>query len=282
LGKSFKEFRQIFTSKKVEIGLSTVNYCASGFCRGRKGDPTTGRWVVPIDDDRRVGFGEFVLFNPTGEDAKVNMTVYYEDKPPVQLPEFTVRAETNLVLVFPDMNMEVFNNCGYFGLKVVSTVPVIVNNIVIAGVDSEDVKYKGGVGDFLGNTRLSKVWYIADGLNLIFPPDKPRQPFDELEWINILNPMKRDAEVTMSCYYRDKTKDEFKFKVSAERVFNINIEGLVKPNKGYGAKLVSTEPIAVEQTRLIYSIKGIKEWGLNIHFTLPGVPAPLKWNEEIE
>jgi hypothetical protein len=245
--------------------MSTVNYCASGFCH------------TPTKEDPRSGWGEFVIYNPMKQDARINMTVYFENKPLAQLSEFTVKAETNIVLVFPKMNMDVFKDCGFFGLKIASDFPVIVNNILLEGIEGKSEKYKGGVGDFLGNTRLSKIWYIADGLVLIHP-----EPFNELEWIHILNPTKRDAEVTMTCYYRDKTTDKLKFHIPAERVFQFNIEGKVKPNKGYGAVLESTEPIAVEQVRLIYSVKGINDWGLNIHFTLPGVPAPLKWNQEAE
>jgi hypothetical protein len=273
--------------------MSTVSYIANGFIH------------TPTEKDPRYGLSEVRLFNPTQYDTKVNITVYYENKPPAQIPEFDLKAEGIPLLVFPDMPYsalhvpKIFNNCGAWGAKIVSDTILIVDHILLAGRRSEkekgqswpemmfqgeNAKFRGACANTLATTRLAKLWYFADGNRIKKSlPLSPKDPwlFNESEWYHILNPNKREATVTMKCFYGDGTRDTFSFKIGAERGMIIDNYDLVKP-QGFGIKFISTEPVAIGSERFIYGLHSIEEWGMQLHTPRSGVPAPLEWNEEVE
>ena len=272
--------------------MSTVSYIGNGFIH------------TPTEKDPRYGAGEIRLFNPTKYDTKVNITVYYEDKPPAHIPEFVVKAEGVPLIAVPYMSFsavhfpdELFDNCGAWGAKIVSDTILIVDYIHCPGQLSEkekgqpwpetrwqgeNARFNGGCGDTLAATRLAKLWYFADGNRIRYDdPSKAPFPFNESEWYHILNPNKRETTVDMMCLYEDGTRDTFSYKLGAERVMIIDNFDLVKP-LSYGIKFISKEPVVVQSERFIYGLRSIGEWGLRFHEARPGVPAPLEWNEEIE
>lgn len=267
--------------------MSTVSYIANGFAR------------VPTKDDRRYGMAEVRLYNPTQHDTKINISLYYEDQPPKQLPELELEAENNRhLLVFPGNYPDFFPPSGTWGAKIISEEVLIIDHIMAAGIEpppyeekpktmremlfSSNVKYQGGVCDTLAAIRPAKLWYFADGFYLKLNPATAAWPFNEIEWYHIFNPNKRDTQVTMKCYYKDGTRDTFSYTVKAERVLIINNHELVKPNNDYGLKFISSEPVIIQAERFIYGLHSIEEWGMHIHMPRPGVPAPLEINEEVE
>jgi len=250
--------------------MPCVSYISNGFCK------------KPTETDTRKGMTELRFFNPMKWDTQVKMTVYYTDKPPAQLPDLHIKGEGNPLLVFPHHHTEFFDDCGPWGMKLVSDTTLIIDHILIAGRQGppDNVKYQGGVNDSLAKPRLSRLWYFGDGLALVWDPNNAPWPFNEFEWYHILNPNKQNANVTMKCYYGDGTREAYSYSVGAERVFLIDNYQMVKTNNPYGIRFMSDQPIIVESERFIYGLHSMGEWGACIHCPRPGVPAPLEWNEE--
>lgn len=261
---------------KVTVPMSkSVCYIANGYSRNA------------TEQDRRYGRGELRIFNPTQFDTSVYVKVYFENKPPVDLPAHELDAHSNkLLLVIPKKFPEIFNDVGAWGARIVSDVPVIVDHILGGGIASpqpNDTRFRGGVSDQLAQTRTSSVWYFGDGFRLHYAePDKAPYPFNEIEWYHILNPNKRDADVTMHCLYGEDRVDVFTFRVNAERVKLISNEDIVRPNIPYGIKFTSNEPVVIQSERLIYGLHSKDEWGMHMHTARPGLPGPLEFSEETQ
>ncbi|KPK83371.1 MAG: hypothetical protein AMJ81_08425 [Phycisphaerae bacterium SM23_33] len=250
--------------------MPSVSYISNGFCK------------EPAADDPRRGMSELRIFNPMPWETTVRMTVYYADKGPAQIPEFTIRPEGNPLMLFPKDHPELFSNCGPGGMRIVSDTTLIIDHILIAGRQGppENLRFSGGVSDSLAKQRLSRLWYFADGLALVWQADSAPWPFNEFEWYHVLDPTARDAHVTMKCYYPDRTRQTYEYTVPAERVRLIDNCQMVKTNNAFGIRFASDGPIVVESERFIYGLHSMEEWGAHIHCPRPGVPAPLEWNEE--
>jgi hypothetical protein len=197
--------------------------------------------------------------------------------------------------VLPKDHPDLFADCGLWGMRIVSDTALITDHILCAGrrpgppsqgsqADTSfwagNVKFAGGVNDSLAKTRLSRLWYFADGLALVWDPASAPFPFNEFEWYHVLNPTARDAHVTMKCYYQDDSRETYEYTVPAERVLLIDNYQMVKTNNAFGIRFTSDEPVVVESERFIYGLHSMDEWGAHIHCPRPGVPAPLEWNEE--
>lgn len=251
--------------------MPSVSYLANGFCKE----------TDKVGEYR--GFSELRFWNPTERATTVRMTVYYSDKPPARLPDLEIKALRNPLLVIPrDDYTEFFKDCGAWGMKIVSDTVLMLDHIMSTGRQGppDNVKFAGGCNDILAKTRLSRLWYFADGLRLVWEPETAPFPFNEFEWYHILNPGKRDAHVTMNCYYGDGTRETYEYEVGAERVLMIDNYEMVKPNNAFGIKFVSDLPVVVESERYIYGLHSMEEWGATNHCPRPGLPAPLEWNEE--
>ena len=250
-----------------------VAYIANGFCN--TSEAPGDMW----------GLCELRFWNPTHRPTSVRMTVYYTDKPPVELPPYEIGAEANPLLVFPRNYTEHFQDCGPWGMRLVSDTMLMADHILSARRNGppDNVKYRGGVGDTLLKTRLARLWYFSDGIRINQKPLNPKSlfPFHEFEWYHILNPGKRDAHVTMRCVYGAGKNEDLKYTVGAERVLMYdNYAMCFDRTVCYGIRFMSDEPVIVESERIIYGLNGLDEWGAQIHCQRPGLPAPLEWNED--
>ncbi len=272
--------------------MLSVLYSANGFSH------------VPTEEDRRYGFFDYIFWNPHLYKVKVDITIYYEKKSPVKMESFELEPESiDKKIVFPQDYPNLVVDGGSVGAKIVTNALIFVETIMSAGelgshaktlrTDEGDNRiFRGGVADMLAEPRTCNLWYFADGY--LIQKDQPyesggdveesKASFSEIEWYHVLNPNKRDAEVTMQCFYLDRTRDSFSYKVGAERVLMFDNYNLVKPNLRYGIKFISTEPVVVQCERLIHDLSksGRDDWGMATHTPRPGIPAPLIWNEEIE
>ncbi len=250
--------------------MPSVSYIANGFCKE----------AADVGDLR--GMSELRFFNPMPWKTTVRMTVFYSDRPPAALADLTIPAEGNPLLVFPQDYGEFFKDRGAWGMRLVSDTVLMVDHVLNAGRQGPEnnVKYRGGVSDSLARTRLSRLWYFADGLALVYDPELAPWPFNEFEWYHVLNPTARDARVTMKCLYGDGSRQAYTYTVGAERVLLIDNYQMVKTNNAFAIRFTSDQPVVIESERLIYGLQSIEEWGAYIHCARPGLPAPLEWNEE--
>jgi hypothetical protein len=248
-----------------------VSYIANGFCRTSE---TPGEMS---------GMCELRFWNPTDRRTTVRMTVYYADRPPAELPPYEIGPEEDPLLVFPYHYPEQFENCGAWGMKLVSDTMLMADHILVARRlgPPDNLKFRGGVGDTLLKTRLARVWYFSDGIRIIQDVKNPSFPFHEFEWYHILNPSKRDARVTMRCVLGKGRYQDYQYSIGAERVLMVdNYEMSTTQTIAYGIRFISDQPVVVESERIIYGLHGLDEWGANIHCQRPGLPAPLEWNED--
>ena len=264
--------------------MASVSYYSNGFAR------------KSTVENRRFGMGEIRFYNPTLHDTNIDITLYYEDRPPRSYPRQSLKSHSNkLLLVFPDQNPDFFPESGVYGAKIVSDEFITVDHILCAGIEPPPwtdtpkttmqiwfsaPRYMGGVTDHLAVPRPSRLWYFGDGYWIVQNPDKPGFPFNETEWYHILNPGKHRADITMRCFYSDGSTGAHPFSLEGERVMLIDNEGLVKPKNVYGLHFEASEPVVVMAERFIQGVRSREEWGMHLHCPRPGVAAPYQVNEE--
>jgi hypothetical protein len=244
-------------------------YFASGFCHN------------PTAEDPRRGVPEIILYNPTVEASEAVMTLYFTDGEPLTLESVRVKPETNHLVVFPDAKPELLTDCGFFGVKAVCTMPLIVNyiNIGVQAVHSPS-HFAGGCANFHA-TKLCREWHFPDGLWLEWNKaldghiENAPFPFNELEHYYFLNPGRETAEIDMVLRFHDIEDMKLHFTVAGERVFVWENIDKVPFNKGYTVKVNASQPISSSSIRYIYGLGGLDEWGMNVHVTQWAVPGPI-------
>ena len=135
------------------------------------------------------------------------MTVYYAERPPVELPPYEIGPEANPLLVFPRHYGEHLKDCGPWGMRLVSDTMLMADHILSARRNGppDNVEYRGGVGDTLLKTRLARLWYPL-GRHPNQPEARQSElavPLPRVRVVHILNPGKRDAHVVMRCVLGD-------------------------------------------------------------------------------
>jgi hypothetical protein len=78
---------------------------------------------------------------------------------------------------------------------------------------------------------------------------------------------------------QDGKQGTYDFQVAPERVLPIFVDELVRRNNLFGAKYVSTVPIAIQQTRLI---EEEDRETIRSCFSVMAIPGPLSWQDESE
>lgn len=254
---------------------SYENYLSSGFCKS------------PTEQDPRRGMAELVLYNPTPEPSQATMTVYFADREPQTIPPLEVKPETNALVVMPRLAPTVFTNCGFWGARVLSTTPLILNFInAIRIMDDQRPRFRGGTTNFHG-TSLHREWHFPDGLRL----DRTKHydgdtsgapsPFNEFEYYYLLNPNPRDTQVEMalrmssSAHHQQPEPLVLHLTVKAERVFAWSNLDQVPCNRPYAARIMSSEPISASAVRYICGLRGLDEWGMQVRCAMYGVPGPI-------
>jgi len=191
------------------------------------------------------------LFNPNNSDADVTITYYFENHEPTHVKVVQRAESTNAHLDYMSKsNPELFKE-DVWGTKLESDKPIFVQGIH-ATFGPEDMAVIGqlttSMSSYMAVTDLSDCWYHADGI-VVVPPTDLSKKFYAPQFVYVLNPTKKDTDVVMTAYYSDKTKSEYKFKVPADRVKTLQLEKIVALNKHFGARLKSTQPIAVQFER---------------------------------
>jgi hypothetical protein len=244
------------------------NYLSSGFIHS------------PTKADPRRGLAELVLYNPTSEPCEATLTVYFGDREPRTLPPESVGPETNTLLVMPRLAPEVFTDCGFWGTKVLSTTPLILNFINAIRIMDDKPRFRGGTTNFHG-TKLHKQWHFPDGVWLDWNRStqgdigRATAPFNKMDYIYFLNPNPQDAEIEMTLQYRHLEPTSVHLTVQAERVSVWKNVGNVPYNQPYAAKIISTEPVSASAVRYVYGLHGLEEWGMQVHCSMYGVPGPI-------
>lgn len=231
--------------------------------------------------DSRYGFNEVVLYNPAKTPASVKLRVYFSDRDPIYWErKILVKAETNELLVFPDMDPDIFRNCGHWGAQYESTHPLLINHICLDGIEHPQSTYKGGVQSVMG-TPLSKEWYYADGVFLDWVRfhngdySKIPFPFHETEVYYFLNPNREPAQIQIELQYRNLDMQTVSLQVDPERLGSWSTLDQLPPCEPFGVKIVSDQPIATSYVRYVYGLQGLDEWGMHVHFALAGTPGPI-------
>ncbi len=223
------------------------------------------------------GRSELRVFNPGELAAEVAMCIHYADRPPTHLRPWTLAPHANRYIAIPQLDPPAFADVGPWGMTITATAPVLTDHILIAGVrgDGEDLRYAGGVADVLAKPVLARTWHFADGLRLLFEPERAPLPYNEFEWYHLLNPGPHDARVTMTCIYDADTRTSRDLLLPARRVTLIDNIDTAIPNRGHGIRFDSDQPLLIESTRLIHGLHGLREWGAHIHTPRPGWPGEL-------
>jgi len=244
-------------------------YVSSGFCN------------TPSANDPRRGIPEIILYNPTTETCTARMTLFFTENSPVELDTVSVKPETNALVVFPRFNPAVLTNCGFFGFKIISDTPLVTKYINVGYQVVHDPPHYSGGCVHMDATGLSSEWHFPDGLWLEWNKqlngeiEKAPFPFNEMEHYYFLNPSKEDVEVDMRLRFHEIDDMHFVFNVPAERLFVWENIDRVPYNKGYAVKVTSSGPISCSSIRFIYGLRGLEEWGVNIHVAQWAVPGPV-------
>jgi hypothetical protein len=218
-------------------------------------------------------FGHLLVFNPGPRDARLDITVFFQDRDPVTF-DFLAPAgkssETNYAHwpVRPNER---------FALKVESSEPIVcqsTNGWNVTGNDyapgattHSPLGVRECAKSYMSITRLSQDWYLPDGI-VIDMPD--RMYVRESEWAVLLNPGDEEAEVTLALHYDDVV--EYTAKVGARRLKVVFMDDIAHRNNHYGVHFSSDQPIAVQWLRDV-------NWNdsdeLMAFWSVPCVPGPL-------
>ncbi len=250
-----------------------VSYFANGFAK------------VATADDRRAGRSQVRFYNPMNVKNEITFEVLFDNRPPEVLEKFTMEPNHNdKLLSLPADRLEFFEGSEAWGARITSTAPVIVLNVLSAGVIAPggdlwfgNDRFKGANTVQQATRILSKRWLFGDGLALVYDEPPPNQRFQEYEWYHVLNPNKEDVEVKMHCHYTDGQTETYTFTVKGERVRIIDNTKLVRPNQPHAVEIVSSAPVLAVAERFIYDFKNMEEWGAWLHANHDGIPI-----EEIE
>ena len=221
--------------------MSVVNYMATGY-------------VLDTEEDQNYRTGHFSILNPSKHDTDVAVTFYYEDQDPTQIKGIIVPNECQRTVVWIEQDGLMKNK--RWGAKIESTEPIIAQEthyVRKRGDKAEDVRSQCTT---MMATTTSTLWYYADGVYIVPPTPWSKRMF-EPEMVGLLNPNKREAEVTMICYHLDRKRTEATFNLLPERSLWVDLIDVVGKNpKHFGARFISTEPVVVQQERQVYAIPG--------------------------
>jgi hypothetical protein len=238
--------------------MSRLHYFADGFLLEKEGPNRQSTWVC--------------MFNPVARDAKLRFTFYYENAEPTSMDcPLPARRCVGLHLL---SCREVLRD-QRFGAKIESSEPAVVQVTTgYYGVADRPDWYTHAMHSVLCGDRLAKVLYYADALVI----DNPGKRLKEPEWAFILNPNREAAAVTLHAHFPDGVR-EYSFCVPPERLLPVFMDDLVPKNRIFGAKYVSSVPVAIQQTRWI-----MEEDRKTIRacFSVMAKPEPLPWQDDVE
>jgi hypothetical protein len=242
-----------------EDALSRIHYFADGYLLEADGTNRQSTWVC--------------MFNPTQRDAELAFTFYYEDAEPTAMcHEVAASKSVNLHL----LGCEQVLRDRRFGAKIESSEPMVIQITTgYYGVADRADWYTRGMHSVICSDHLSTLNYYADGLVI----DQPGQRLKEPEWAFILNPNPVAAEVELHTCYSDGGRRTYPLRVAPARVLSVFMDELVDRNRLFGARYVSSVPVAVQQTRLI--VEEDRET-IRSCYSVMAKPGPLVWQDDEE
>jgi hypothetical protein len=185
------------------------------------------------------------IFNPSNQEAVLDYTFYYEDAAPTTM---TMKVPPKVGINKHLTECKEIHLNKRFGGRIVSSENIVVQITTgYYGVEDKHDWYTRAMHSVICSTKLSKTNYYADALVI----DRPGNRLKEPEWAFLLNPNKEAADVKLYAYYGNGVKKVYPFHIEPERVLPIFMDMLVIKNQIFGAKYVSTIPIAIQETRLI-------------------------------
>ncbi len=246
-----------------------VSYFANGFAH------------VSTQEDRRAGRSQIRFYNPMNIKNEVTFEVLFDNRPPEVLEKFTMEPNRNdKLFTLPAERPEFFEGSEAWGARITSTAPVIVLNVLSAGVIAPggdlwfgNDRFKGANTVQHASHKVSKRWFFGDGLTLTYEEQSPGVLFQEYEWYHVLNPNKEDVEVNMHCHYVNRETETFTFTVKGERVRIISNKDLVRPNLPHAVEIVGSAPVVAVAERFIYDFNNMEEWGAWLHANHDGIPV---------
>ncbi|NQU79134.1 hypothetical protein HQ545_05180 [Candidatus Woesearchaeota archaeon] len=109
---------------------------------------------------------------------------------------------------------------------------VLANKALIVDYSVVDSSYSGGFGSST-SPKVDVNWYFSEGYN----------SGSAKTYLYILNPSSRPANVTVTLYYEGSDKKTFSVGVPARRHLSVDLKGRTLPEKTFGIKVFSSEPI---------------------------------------
>jgi len=211
--------------------MSRSHYFCDGYLWEKEGEIRQSAWAV--------------LFNPTSRESDFAFTFYYEDCAPTTMTvKVPAKGGAQIHLISCP---EVIQN-KRFGAKIISSEPGIAQITTgYYGLEDKHDWYTRAMHSVICSTRLSRTNYYADGLVL----DNPGVRLKEPEWAFLLNPHPEAVDVKLHAHYTSGKRVVYPFHIEAEQLLPVCMDELVIKNKVFGAKYVSSLPIAVQQTRWI-------------------------------
>ena len=239
--------------------MSRIHYFGDGYLLDDDGPNRQSTWVC--------------MYNPAPRTARLKFTFYYEEAAPTTMA-YTVPAEHGQSLHLASCQ-EVHRN-KRFGAKIESSEPMVIQITTgYYGVEDKHDWYTRAMHSVICGEQLANVNYYADALVI----DQPNQRLKEPEWAFLVNPNPVAADVRLHAYYSDGTRATYDFNVGAERLLAVFMDELVVKNRLFGAKYISSVPIAIQQTRLI---EEEDRKTIRACFSVMARPGPLIWQDENE
>jgi len=239
--------------------MSRLHYFGDGYLLEAEGPNRQSTWVC--------------MFNPSTREAKLKFTFYYErSEPTTMLYQLAAQTGTNLhLLSCPEVRRD-----ERFGAKIETSEPMVLQITTgYYGVEDRKDWYTRAMHSVICGDRLSTINYYADGLVI----DRPGQRLKEPEWAFLLNPHPAPADVQLTAFYGGRAPVSYDFRVPAERVLPVFMDTLVVKNRLFGARYVSSLPIAIQQTRLIEEEDRAT---IRACFSVMAKPGALLWQDESE
>jgi hypothetical protein len=240
------------------IKISTVNYFAYGYVvdimeKEKFRIKIADHYNIIEEENYRCGW--FAIFNPNNVEAKFSITFYYEDQEPTKTEDIRIPSKVQKVLDWEILEEIVRNK--HWGAKIESNMPLICQASAgtCARYEKDDRLFRSHYTT-MAATDTSTLWAYPDGV-YICPPTSWSKRMLEPEFVGILNPNEREAEITITTYHADSSRRKYKLKVPANRYKWIDMYNVVGKNPShFGARFISTEPIVVQQDRPVYDAQG--------------------------
>lgn len=238
------------------VGLALLASLAASGCRGGGEGGLPPHYLIDFggppqaQGDSHVT-GHLVVFNPGSVEAKLELTLYFEDRDPIVLQQKAAprssTASSSTGWGVPQGKR--------FALEVRSDVPVICQATIgwtnTGGDYAPTARTSSPRGiretakSYLSVREPGKRWRIADGIVLDGPDDLWIR---ESEWALVLNPGETAAKVSIALYGSGWSR-QHPLEVPPRRLRAVYMDDVAPRNQLYGAEFTSDEPVVAQWVR---------------------------------